>query len=38
MMRVLLLASLGLLGGCISLLPKPPPPPQVFALEAHRRE
>ena len=34
MTRAFLLASLALLGGCISLLPKPPPPPQVFALEA----
>lgn len=33
MKRAFLLAPL-LLGGCISLLPKPPPPPQVFALEA----
>jgi cholesterol transport system auxiliary component len=31
---VALLLALALLGGCISLLPKPPPPPQVFALEA----
>jgi ABC-type uncharacterized transport system auxiliary subunit len=34
MTRVLLLASLAMLGGCISLLPEPPPPPQIFALEA----
>jgi len=31
--RAVLLAPL-VLGGCISLLPEPPPPPQVFALEA----
>ncbi len=35
MTRVLLVASLMLLGGCVSLLPEPPPPPQLFALEAH---
>ncbi|HYD88729.1 MAG TPA: ABC-type transport auxiliary lipoprotein family protein [Vitreimonas sp.] len=34
MMRAVLLASLTLLGGCISLLPKPPPPPRTFVLEA----
>jgi ABC-type uncharacterized transport system auxiliary subunit len=34
MTRAFLLAPLALLGGCISLLPEPPPPPQVFALEA----
>jgi ABC-type uncharacterized transport system auxiliary subunit len=34
MTRALLLASSLLLSGCISLLPKPPPPPQIFALEA----
>jgi cholesterol transport system auxiliary component len=34
MTRAFLFASLSLLGGCISLLPEPPPPPQVFALEA----
>lgn len=34
MMRVLLLASLTALGGCITLLPEPPPPPQTFILEA----
>ena len=34
MTRASLLASLALLGGCVSLLPEPPPPPQVFALEA----
>lgn len=28
------LASLTLLGGCISLLPEPPPPPRTFVLEA----
>jgi ABC-type uncharacterized transport system auxiliary subunit len=33
MTRAILLAPL-LLGGCISLLPEPPPPPRVFALEA----
>jgi cholesterol transport system auxiliary component len=33
MTRAFLFASLGLLGGCISLLPEAPPPPQVFALE-----
>jgi len=34
MTRAILFASITLLGGCISLLPEPPPPPQVFALEA----
>jgi cholesterol transport system auxiliary component len=34
MMRATVLASLALLGGCISLLPDPPPPPRIFALEA----
>lgn len=34
MTRALLLASSLLLSGCISLLPDPPPPPQIFALEA----
>jgi ABC-type uncharacterized transport system auxiliary subunit len=34
MMRASVLASLVLLGGCISLLPEPPPPPRVFVLEA----
>ncbi len=34
MMRVLLLSSALALGGCISLLPKPPPPPRTFVLEA----
>jgi ABC-type uncharacterized transport system auxiliary subunit len=38
MTRAFLLASLALLGGCISLLPKPPPPPQVFALEVQEVE
>lgn len=37
MKRAFLLAPL-LLGGCISLLPEPPPPPQVFALEARDLE
>lgn len=34
MMRILLLLPLAALGGCISLLPEPPPPPRIFALEA----
>ncbi|GAN00344.1 hypothetical protein U91I_04010 [alpha proteobacterium U9-1i] len=34
MMRVLLLTSTLVVSGCISLLPEPPPPPRVFALEA----
>ncbi len=34
MMRALLFASMLTLGACISLLPEPPPPPQMFALEA----
>jgi ABC-type uncharacterized transport system auxiliary subunit len=35
MMRAVpLLIAAGLLGGCISLLPKPPPPPRTFVLEA----
>ncbi|MEQ1709336.1 MAG: ABC-type transport auxiliary lipoprotein family protein, partial [Terricaulis sp.] len=34
MMRVSVFASLGLLGGCISLLPDPPPPPRLYVLEA----
>lgn len=34
MLRASLLASLTLLCGCISLLPEPPPPPRIFALEA----
>ncbi len=34
MRRALFLASLLPLAGCISLLPEPPPPPQIFALEA----
>ncbi len=38
MMRVLLLASTLVLSGCISLLPEPPPPPRVFALEAGQVE
>jgi len=38
MTRAILLALPALLGGCISLLPEPPPPPQVFALEAQNVE
>jgi len=38
MMRPLLLASTLALSGCISLLPEPPPPPRVFALEAGQVE
>jgi len=34
MMRPVFLAPLLMLGGCISLLPDPPPPPRIFALEA----
>jgi len=34
MMRALSLLPLLMLGGCITLLPEPPPPPAVFALEA----
>jgi ABC-type uncharacterized transport system auxiliary subunit len=34
MMRASLAPVLLLLGGCISLLPEPPPPPRVFVLEA----
>ena len=34
MMRASVFASLGLLGGCISLLPEPPPPPRLYVLEA----
>lgn len=34
MRRASFLLPLLLLGGCISLLPEPPPPPRVFALEA----
>lgn len=34
MIRASILASLLLLGGCISLLPDPPPAPRVYALEA----
>jgi ABC-type uncharacterized transport system auxiliary subunit len=37
MKRALLLAPL-LLGGCISLLPEPPPPPLTFVLEAQNVE
>lgn len=33
MTRAMLFAPLLLLGGCISLLPEPPPPPRIFALE-----
>lgn len=38
MMRLLFLASTLALSGCISLLPEPPPPPRVFALEAGQVE
>lgn len=38
MMRAVLLASLTALGGCISLLPEPPPPPRTFVLEAQNVE
>lgn len=34
MMRVILLSGVALLGGCISLLPEPAPPPRIFVLEA----
>lgn len=34
MIRNLVLAPVLLLGGCISLLPEPPPPPRLFVLEA----
>jgi ABC-type uncharacterized transport system auxiliary subunit len=35
MMRVVtLLTAASMLGGCISLLPKPPPPPRTYVLEA----
>lgn len=34
MMRAFALAPVLLLGGCISLLPEPPPPPRVYVLEA----
>jgi len=34
MMRAALLASLTLLGGCITLLPEPPPAPRTYVLEA----
>jgi len=34
MTRAPIFACLLLLGGCISLLPDPPPPPRMFALEA----
>lgn len=33
-MRAALLLPLLMLGGCISLLPEPPPPPRVYVLEA----
>lgn len=33
MMRATIFIPLTLLGGCISLLPDPPPPPRIFALE-----
>lgn len=38
MIRALLLTSTLALSGCISLLPEPPPPPAVFALEAGQVE
>jgi ABC-type uncharacterized transport system auxiliary subunit len=34
MMRAMIFTPLLLLGGCISLLPEPPPPPRIFALES----
>lgn len=34
MTRAVLLLAPVLLGGCISLLPEPPPPPRIFVLEA----
>ncbi|MCR6644070.1 MAG: ABC-type transport auxiliary lipoprotein family protein [Terricaulis sp.] len=34
MMRVTFLLPLLVLGGCITLLPEPPPPPRVFTLDA----
>jgi len=34
MMRALLLVSLTMVSGCITLLPEPPPPPRTFVLEA----
>jgi ABC-type uncharacterized transport system auxiliary subunit len=34
MMRASTLALLLMLGGCISLLPEPPPPPRIYVLEA----
>ncbi|MBC7769740.1 MAG: membrane integrity-associated transporter subunit PqiC [Phycisphaerales bacterium] len=34
MKRALVLVSLTMLGGCITLLPEPPPPPATFVLEA----
>lgn len=33
-MRVFILIPILLLGGCISLLPEPPPPPRTYVLEA----
>ncbi|MBY0564212.1 MAG: ABC-type transport auxiliary lipoprotein family protein [Hyphomonadaceae bacterium] len=33
MMRAFMLTPLVALGGCISILPEPPPPPRIFALE-----
>ncbi len=38
MMRVTFLASLALLGGCVSLLPEPPPPPNIYVLESQNVE
>ncbi len=34
MKRLAILLAASMLGGCISLLPKPPPPPATFVLEA----
>ncbi len=34
MKRIVLLASLSLLGGCVTLLPPAPPPPRLYVLEA----
>jgi ABC-type uncharacterized transport system auxiliary subunit len=36
MMRVSILLPVLLLGGCISLLPEPPPPPRTYVLEAQQ--
>jgi len=35
-MRALVLLPILVLGGCISLLPEPPPPPRTFVLEAQQ--